>query len=101
MHTRIYVFTVKSAQHDNFVKAWKEMTGLLVKHAGGLGSRLHKVSDSQYLAYAQWPDKGSWIKAGKQLPPHAEIIRQRMRTTCKEIKTLYEMEVIEDLLKEL
>lgn len=30
---------------------------------GGLGSRLHKTAEGDYIAYAEWPDEETWRKA--------------------------------------
>ena len=101
MFTVIYSFHVKANQENEFRLAWKELTKLIYQYEGSLGSRLHKRNAREYLAYAQWPDKVSWEQSGKRLPAEAEKIRQSMRTACDHIETSYELEVVDDLLKEI
>lgn len=98
MFTVIYSFTVKPNCTESFEKAWRDMTILIRDCEGGLGSRLHKKSDTEYLAYAQWPDKTTWENAGDKLPIEANEIRQTMRSSCEEMDTLHEMDVVDDLL---
>lgn len=74
------------------------MTILIRDHEGGLGSRLHKKSDTEYLAYAQWPDRTTWENAGDKLPPEVDEIRQAMRSSCEKMDTLHEMDMVDDLL---
>ena len=37
--------------------------------------------------------------AGDKLPERAEYVRQKMKDSCERIEKLFELEVIEDLLK--
>jgi heme-degrading monooxygenase HmoA len=98
MFTVIYSFQIKPNQQIQFTKAWREMTILIRDCEGGLGSRLHQESELHYVAYAQWPDKSAWENAGSKLPENANAIRQTMREACIETKTLFELNVVEDLL---
>lgn len=75
------------------------MTQLIYKHEGSLGSRLHYNGERLYIAYAQWPDKATWEKAGKRLPESADAVSAAMKESCEEIKTEYQLEVVVDLLK--
>ena len=76
------------------------MTLLIHEYEGSLGSRLHKMEEGKYLAYAQWPDKKTWDHSGSNLPESADEVKQKMRETCEEIKTVYGADIIDDLLKE-
>jgi len=96
----IYSFKVKSGRKDDFIQSWKQLTQLIYTHEGSLGSRLHLASENHYIAYAQWPSRDSWEKAGKKLPKSVEPIRSLMKDSCNEIKTMHELEMIEDLLKQ-
>lgn len=98
MFSVIYSFDIIPGKEDLFLTAWRELTILIYHHEGSLGSRLHKENERRYLAYAQWPNKETWKHAGTNLPKQAESVRAQMRQACTEIKTLYEMEVIDDLL---
>jgi len=98
MFTVIYSFKIKQGKLDNFIEAWKDMTNLIIKYEGGLGSRLHKHSEFEYIAYAQWPNKETWENSGNHLPEISKSIRSKMRNSCDNIQTLFELNVIEDLL---
>ena len=95
----IYQFKVKPNQTEKFIEAWREMTELIYEYEGSLGSRLHKKDEQIYIAYAQWPDQDTWGNAGHKLPEKANEVRARMRAACEDIETLFELEMVEDLLQ--
>lgn len=99
MFAVIYQFNVKQHRNNEFVKAWKQLTKLIYEYEGSLGSRLHKLKDDTYIAYAQWPEKATWEKSGNNLPNSAEEVRKAMRDSCSSIEVLYELNSTEDLLK--
>ncbi len=98
MYAIIYRFDVRQGQEAQFETSWQLVTHAFMKHAGGLGSRLHKNETGSYIAYAQWPDKISWESARQKLPKTALKIQERMNTYCEEITVLFHMEVKNDLL---
>lgn len=98
MFAVIYLFNVKPGHSESFITAWKELTLLLRERCHGLGSRLHKSTENEYIAYAQWPDKASWEQAGSLLSTEVTTIRENLRASCLEVKTLYELDVVADLL---
>lgn len=99
MFAVIYKFKVRQGQDKKFKESWKALTQLIYKHEGSLGSRLHKSEGQLYIAYAQWPDKETWEKSGSKLPKSADAVRMAMRESCEEIKTEYQLEIADDLLK--
>ena len=99
MYIVIYEFKVKENYDHKFIDSWKILTNLIQKYEGSLGSRLHKQKDLHYMAYAQWPSKEIFENSGKKLPESTSEIKKKMKDSCKEIKTLHYLEVIEDLLK--
>ena len=94
----IYSFKLKENSEKDFIESWKGLTLLIRNHEGSLGSRLHKKDSLNYIAYAQWPDKITWKNSGNKLPAEAVQHRINMKNTCTEIKTEYELSVVEDLL---
>jgi len=101
MFAVIYQFEVEKGKQKEFENAWKELTDLIIKFEGGMGSRLHKKSEQIYIAYAQWPDQKTWLKSGNNFPKEAKSVRETMRTSCVTIETLYKLEMVDDrLLKE-
>lgn len=99
MFAVIYTFKVKPEKDLKFIQGWKGLTELIYKHEGSRGSRLHKIEDSHYLAYAYWPDKKTWENSGEKLPKEADQHRDLMRESCESIETKFELDVVEDLLQ--
>jgi len=95
----IYSFDVKPNLVGQFEKSWSDLTELIYKYEGSLGSRLHKVDENQYIAYAQWPSRETWIGSGNQLPESAKAISAAMKAACVKMETLYELESEIDHLK--
>lgn len=96
----IYSFRVLNGKEEDFINGWTELTKLIYVFEGSYGSRLHKVDDQLFIAYAQWPDKEMYNGSGNNLPATAEAYRQQIRSSCSDIKTEFELGVIVmDLLK--
>ena len=98
MYIVIYSFEIEKGKYLEFVDSWKMLTNIIKKDAGGLGSRLHKKSEIEYIAYAQWPNKETFDKAGSKLAEKAIEIRDKMRVSGVKVKMLDQLEVVEDLL---
>ena len=98
MFAVLYRFSVRPGELSEFTAAWEELTRLIREYEGSLGSRLHRSSDNEYIAYAQWPERAVWEGSGKLLPPEAEDVRNKLRDSCTSIETIYELEVVKDLL---
>lgn len=56
----IYQWRLKQGMHEQFFKAWEELTELLMQKRGARGSRLHRSDQGTLVAYAQWPSQASW-----------------------------------------
>ncbi|MDB4285766.1 antibiotic biosynthesis monooxygenase [bacterium] len=98
MFTIIYSFQVKPGEATPFEKAWRDLTVLIYENEGSLGSRLHKQADLSYIAYAQWPDRDTWKNSGSKMPEKSKDISKAMKASCEKVETLYELEVVDDLL---
>lgn len=98
--TIIYVFKVKEGKEKEFINSWTELTKLIYRFAGSNGSRLHQSDKQLYIGYAQWENKETWQHSSDKLPEAANEFRKKMHACCSEIKSLYEMNVIQDLLNE-
>ena len=98
--TVIYSFKIIEGKEDDFISAWTELTKLIYKYEGSYGSRLHKVDNQLFIGYAQWPDEETWKLSGGKLPEVATEFRNQMRKSCSEIKTEYEMNLVQDLIEE-
>jgi heme-degrading monooxygenase HmoA len=100
MFAVIYSFKVKEGKEAQFKESWSGLTKLIYEFEGSYGSRLHRKSDTEFLAYALWPNRQTWEESGEKLPEAANEHRTNMRDACFSIETIEELEVEEDLLKE-
>ena len=98
MYAIIYLFEIKEYQEKNFIQTWKELTNLIKEHAGGLGSVLHKKDNTNFIAYAQWPTKEIFEKAGEKLPKSVIDLRSKMNESIIKMTVLEKFDVIENLL---
>jgi heme-degrading monooxygenase HmoA len=96
----IYSFEVRQGMENIFEQNWAGLTELIYRYENSLGSRLHRTKQGKYIAYAQWPDKLSWKKAGDNLPLEAKEKRREMRNACFSIETMYKLNVVNDKLYE-
>ncbi|MFT4752613.1 MAG: heme-degrading monooxygenase HmoA [Salibacteraceae bacterium] len=99
MFTVIYKMKVKQGCDKDFIRGWKSLTKFIYEYEGSLGSRLHKLEEGHYLAYAQWPSKEVFSNAGDNLPEIAHESRKLMKDSCEKITTGYEMQVVTDLFE--
>lgn len=100
MHCIIYSFKVKPNCESEFIEGWSGLTKETYKNEDSLGSRLHMVKASEYIAYAQWPSKEVYENADN-MSKAAHAYRNQMRASCDSIEVLNKMEIIEDLLVHL
>lgn len=96
MFVVIYSFKIKLEEKAVFFKVWREMTMAIRENCGGLGSRLHQKSDSEYIAYAQWPDENTFNNA--LFPKQFEELKSKLKNTTKSISILHKLKMIDDLL---
>lgn len=80
----LYRFRVHPQHERNFITAWSKITAAIRQQHGGLGSRLHRAEDGLWLAYAQWPDRQSWERAGQQTQPVDAEAAQHMAEAIAE-----------------
>lgn len=57
MYTVLYQWDVHHDKHDDFISGWEAITEHYLANHDSLGSKLHKVTDSRFVAIAQWPSK--------------------------------------------
>ena len=95
-------WSVKRVQRfhiKEFIENWTEGTKLIYQNEGSLGSRLHKVGENLFLAYALWPNEYTLncaidIKPSKK----AKELKRRRNLIVEEFKILHKGEVIVDLI---
>ncbi|GLB53071.1 hypothetical protein NBRC110019_21110 [Neptunitalea chrysea] len=100
MYTIVYSFIVKPGKEDDFETSWLNVTKELYKNHGSLGSRLHKPTDTSYLAYAQWPNKEVFdVSSNAEKSPALLKSLENMKDCCYTIDTLHKLEVAIDFLQ--
>lgn len=95
----LYKFTVKPDHEDHFRYHWAAVTPWFYHHAGSLGSRLHRASTGEFLAYAQWQTRAQWEQQRERSDAELHQHRQAMREVCEKMEGLYELEMTDDLLR--
>ena len=96
----IYTFTVKPGCAEPFRHHWSAVTQWYYCHAGSLGSRLHRASTGEYIAYAQWQTREQWEQQRQRSDAELQAHRQAMRDACEQIAVLYELEMTDDYLRQ-
>lgn len=99
MYCIIYKFEIIPDREERFLNAWSDMTALIASDFGGMGSRLHRLDESTFMAYAQWPDKETWQKARSRSTPQSKQISAEMSDCCLSSETLYQMDMVKDMLR--
>jgi len=94
----IYRWALVPEKEQQFVSAWQSMTDEIRTHAGGLGSRLHKADDGTWVAYAQWPDRGTWERADVTTEPAKAAGEQMAAAVMKRYDPIL-LEPVADLLE--
>jgi len=81
-----------------FTHIWAEITEYFRDHCDALGSRLHKTSQGEFHAYAQWPSKAVMAAVGDHVPsPRYAALRMKWAELCGPSEILFEGPVLEDL----
>lgn len=102
MFSVIYTFKVKDGKDQDFLDGWTGLTKLIYKHEGSLGSKVHKDQNGNYVACAQWPSREVWENTGANLPKvETEKFRAQMKNSCYEMETLFELDLVVDLTKDV
>lgn len=92
----IYSFKPKAGREVELIKLWKKITTSLRNNCNSLGSRLHKASDSEYIAYAQWPNEDTYERA--KLFEELDSLRSKFKDVINSMEVLHKAEIVEDLL---
>ncbi len=95
----LYRWRLKPGMERPFVEAWTDATRLLKAHAGGLGSRLHRTHDGEYLAYAMWPSEAARAASAKFETPERLRLRELMRESVAEAFPEVRLTPLADLLE--
>ena len=96
----IYRFTVKPDREAQFRRHWLAVTRWHTRNAGSLGSRLHRADTGEHIGYAQWPCRRVWERQRAGSDPDLQAHRRAMRTCCESIEVVYELETMDDLLRQ-
>jgi len=89
-------FTVKPGYADQFRHHWSAVTQWYYRNAESLGSRLHRASTGEFIAYAQWQSWAHWEQYRDRSDAALQHHRQTMRDACEQIEVLDELETTDD-----
>jgi len=96
----IYEFEVRPGRTEAFEAAWLALTQGIYRRCGSLGSRLHTTDTDLMVAYAQWPDRATWLAAQDgELDPVAQAESAAMHACLTSSRTAHELEVSSDYLQ--
>lgn len=95
----IYKFNVIRSKEAQFIDAWSKMTKYIIDNHGGLGSRLHKDSLGDFIAYAQWPSQEAWVAC--KLDSQSALALISLMRECyvenAQVQVLHKLDLISDL----
>ncbi|MDN3556835.1 hypothetical protein [Halomonas maura] len=98
MYTVLYRWIVHPGKEDDFISGWESVTQHFISNHDALGSRLHKVSNNTFAAYAQWSSKEARESAfDANDAPEGAV--EKMNQAISERLEPIEMNVILDKLK--
>lgn len=102
MFSVLYTFKVKDGHDDDFIEGWTGLTKLIYQYEASYGSKVLTDQNGNYVAHAQWPSKEVWLNAGANLPKdESDKFRMQMKEACHEMETLFEMELVVDLTRDV
>jgi heme-degrading monooxygenase HmoA len=102
MFAVIYRWQVLPGLEAQFETGWRRGTERIAAEFGGWGSRLHKMSEGVYIAYAQWPSEDAWKKAMESRMHHSDDEARKMYRDAivpGTFETIATGEVVADLLE--
>lgn len=95
----IYKWAVTAGCEQAFTEAWATMTNIVRDRYGGLGSRLHKDRNGNYVAYAQWPDMQTLQSWRNRTPTPDEQALNKIMSDGTSTLDREEMTVLVDMLE--
>lgn len=96
MFAVIYRWRLHEGKEQLFAEGWHRMTASIHDRCGSYGSRLHRVDDGTWLAYARWPDVEARERCQGADPEALAMMREAVAEGFPEIRC----EVFDDLLAE-
>ncbi|MEM6638707.1 MAG: hypothetical protein AAF610_02270 [Pseudomonadota bacterium] len=104
MYAVTYRFLLKNSDaetHAEFIEVWRALTDVFAKRRGALGSRLHKVDETTYMAYAQWPSQSAYEADAQSGGPEEPLasLRKRWALVCNPAEVMLAGDVVADLLR--
>jgi hypothetical protein len=92
----IYRWRLKPDMDGQFADGWARVTRAIHRSCGSYGSRLHRVEDGTWLAYARWPDNATRRACEHTEEEGRRLMREAVDETFEELV----MTVTDDLLRE-
>jgi hypothetical protein len=83
-------------KHD-FFSFWKEQERILMESRSIISSTLHLENPISFVSYTLWDSRESFERHSLQTQGPVADLQLKMENACKDIRTLYKMEVIQNL----
>ena len=96
MFAVIYRWRLHEGREEQFVEGWSRVTRAIRRSCGSYGSRLHRVGDGSWVAYARWPDEQTWKSRQHGDSEGERLMREAIAEHLPEIT----MVLVSDLLTE-
>lgn len=74
----LYTWKLRPTKEAQFQDAWRQLTQMLQRQYGALGSQLHRTGHDTWVAYNPWPDKDCW-EYSQAVPPQAQEVFALLR----------------------
>lgn len=97
MFAVLYRFTIKPESEAVFTRLWTEATKEIKAHHKHKGSRLHKSSEGEWLAYTVWESQEKW-ELRNEGPESLKKAISGMSQHINSVEQLFKMDVVGDLL---
>ena len=98
MYAVLYRWRVAPGTEQVFREAWREVMEDIRTNYGGGGSRLHRMEDGTFVAYARWPDRAARDKAFKAREGSPSSAALKMWESITETVDETWLEITDDLL---
>ena len=93
----VYRWRLREGMELSFQEAWDVLTRRIMEQRDGLGSRLHRTDEGEWLAYAQWPSREA-LERSRELGTVDAAASAQMRAAVEQAYEPIFLTPTEDLL---
>jgi hypothetical protein len=96
MFVVVYQWRLRPGYSQQFMDGWERVTRAIQNSCGSYGSRLHRIDDDTWLAYARWPSAAARSGCDFDEEEGTRLMRDAIQERLPEIAC----EIVSDLLCE-